>query len=97
MPFRLNLPNKSSKLGKAPERLPHPRKSISYCYKTETTGTFTTNQTKSTNKLFEVSEIISEAPICSKEEETEQACLGAADAWSSVLLSVPLPAENAAY
>lgn len=42
--------------------------------------TFTTNQTKSTNKLFEVSEIVSEALVCSKEEETEQACLRAADA-----------------
>lgn len=56
--------------------------------------TFTTNQTKSTNKLFQVSQIVSEAFV---EEETEQACLGAADAWSSVLLSVPLPAENAAH
>lgn len=61
------------------------------------TWTFTTNQTKSTNKLFEVREIISEAPICSKEEETEPAGLGAADAWSSALLSVPLPAENAKH
>lgn len=61
------------------------------------TWTFSTNQTKSTNKSFEVSEIISEAPVCSKEEKTEQACLGAAEAWSSALLSVPLPAENAAH
>lgn len=61
------------------------------------TWTFTINQTKSTNKLFEVSEIICEALVCSKVEETEQASLGAADAWSSVLLSVPLPAENAAH
>lgn len=61
------------------------------------TWTFTTNQIKSTNKLFEVSEITSEALVCSKVEETEQACLGAADASSSVLPSVPLPSENAAH
>lgn len=55
------------------------------------------------NKIYKqaiwstVSEIISEALVCFKVEETMKSCLGAVDAWSSLVLSVLLPAENAAH
>lgn len=70
IPFSLNLPNKSSKLGNAPLKLnplPTPANQFHTAMKLKwMTWTFTTNQTKSTNKLFEVSEIISEAPFALK-------------------------------
>lgn len=55
MPFNLNLPNKSSKLGNSPRRLSPPANQFHTAAKMKwMTWTFTTNQTKSANKLFEV-------------------------------------------